>query len=96
MTANWTLMSPTTPSSRANRRARRFISATSSSFRRYGGSTQAESPEWTPASSMCCMTPAITASRPSQTASTSASKASSRNRSMSTGRSGLARTARSK
>ena len=27
---------------------------------RYGGSTHAESPEWMPASSMCCMTPPIT------------------------------------
>ena len=50
-----------------------------------GGSTQAESPEWMPASSMCSMTPPRNISSPSNSASTSISIASSRNRSMSTG-----------
>ena len=61
---------------------------------RYGGSTHAESPEWMPASSMCCITPPITTRSPSEIASTSASNASSRKRSMSTGRSSDTRAAR--
>ena len=54
-----------------------------------GGSAHDESPECTPASSMCSMTPPMNTSVPSQSASTSISMASSRNRSTSTGRSGL-------
>ena len=46
-----------------------------------GGSTQALSPEWIPASSTCCMMPPIQTSSPSQSASTSTSIASSRKRS---------------
>ena len=53
-----------------------------------GGSAQAESPEWMPASSMCSMTPPMYTSVPSHRASTSISMASSRNRSTSTGCSG--------
>ena len=59
-----------------------------------GGSAQAESPEWMPASSMCSMTPPRYSSCPSYSASTSISMASSRNRSISTGCSGLASVAR--
>ncbi len=44
-----------------------------------GGSTEDESPECTPASSMCCMTPPMTARLPSETQSTSTSMASLRN-----------------
>jgi hypothetical protein len=58
-----------------------------------GGSEQLESPECTPASSMCSMMPAITQSVPSATASTSNSVALGRNSSTSTGWSGDARTA---
>ena len=43
-----------------------------------GGSEQAESPEWMPASSMCSMMPAMKASLPSQRQSTSTSIASDR------------------
>ena len=53
-----------------------------------GGSAQAESPEWMPASSMCSITPPRKSSSPSYSASTSISIASSRNRSTSTGCSG--------
>ena len=53
-----------------------------------GGITQAESPEWTPASSTCSITPPISTSPvASRIASTSTSVASARNRSISTGRS---------
>ena len=47
------------------------IASMSCSPMRYGGSTHAESPEWMPASSMCCMTPPITTRVPSEIASTS-------------------------
>jgi hypothetical protein len=47
-----------------------------------GGSTLAESPEWMPASSMCCITPPMTTRLPSATQSTSTSMASARNSSM--------------
>ncbi|MDF9789954.1 hypothetical protein M2440_000655 [Methylorubrum extorquens] len=43
-----------------------------------GGSEQALSPEWMPASSMCSMMPAMNTLCPSQTASTSTSVASDR------------------
>ena len=59
----------------------------------YGGSEQALSPEWTPASSMCSITPPITTRSPSLIASTSTSIASARKRSTSTGCSGDACTA---
>jgi hypothetical protein len=60
-----------------------------------GGNAHAESPEWIPASSMCSMIPPRYISVPSNRASTSISMASSRNRSTSTGCSGLASVARS-
>ncbi len=85
-----------TPSSTANFRVSSRISSSSRPPSRYGGSTQAESPECTPASSMCCMMPPMTTSLPSDSASTSASKASSRKRSISTGWSGEARAASTK
>ena len=47
-----------------------------------GGMTQAESPECTPASSMCSITAGTKASVPSQMASASASIAFCRKRSM--------------
>ena len=57
-TAYCTLISPITPSSRAILRVVSRISSSISSPRLIGGITQAESPEWTPASSTCCITPA--------------------------------------
>ena len=62
-------------------------------FRLWGGSTQALSPECTPACSMCSMMPATRQLWPSATASTSTSVASSRNLSMRMGWSGLAASA---
>ncbi len=57
-TAYWMLISPITPSSSAIRRVVSRISSSISSPRLIGGITQAESPEWMPASSTCCMTAA--------------------------------------
>ena len=54
-------------------------------MRLFGGSEQPESPECTPACSMCSMMPPIRTSSPSHTASTSTSMATSRKRSSSTG-----------
>ena len=78
---------PTTPRARPRRAVASSMAATWSAPRVMGGSTQAESPEWMPASSMCSITPQ-TSTWPvvSQRASTSTSTASSRNRSTSTGR----------
>ena len=61
----------------------RQMSASTCSPRDMVGMTQVESPEWTPASSTCCMTAPITVRVPSQIASTSTSIASSTNRSIS-------------
>ena len=58
-----------------------------------GGMTQAESPECTPAYSMCSMTAGTKASVPSARASASHSRAFSRNLSMRMGRSGVTSTA---
>ena len=52
-----------------------------------GGSEHAESPECTPACSMCSMIPPMNTSLPSQIASTSTSIASLRKRSIRTGES---------
>ena len=79
--ANCTLSSPTTPSAFAMPSVWARIWASISSPSACGGSTQAESPEWIPASSTCCMIPAIHTSVPSQIASTSTSIESSRKRS---------------
>ncbi len=57
--ANWTLSSPTTPSARAIPTVCSRICSSICSPSPCGGSTQAESPEWIPASSTCCMIPAI-------------------------------------
>ena len=53
----------------------RFSSAMVAASSEKGGSEQALSPECTPASSMCSMTPATKTARPSQMASTSTSMA---------------------
>ena len=87
-TAYWTLIRPRTSSASAMARVWASIVAIVSAASEYGGSAQAESPEWTPASSTCSMTPPMIASPVwSRMASTSTSVASSRNRSTSTGRS---------
>src|SRR5205085_664062 len=85
LTANCTFMRPITPSSRASATVCRRMSVCTAASSEYGGSEQALSPECTPARSMCSMMPPITTSRPSLTASTSTSTASSRNWSMRTG-----------
>ena len=83
--ANCTFMRPMTLSACAMR----FVCSRSSpcSFieSAYGGSEHDESPECTPACSMCSMMPPISTSVPSQIASTSTSVARSRKRSSSTG-----------
>ena len=56
--ANWMFKSPTTSSSKAMSRVAQRISRSISSSTSMGGRMQAESPEWMPARSMCCMTPA--------------------------------------
>ncbi len=92
--AYWMLIRPTTPSSRAIRRVYSSIVARCRSGMLTGGMTQAESPEWMPACSMCSMTAGTKASRPSHRASASASRAFSRNLSIRIGRSGVTPTAR--
>ena len=59
-TANCTFISPTTRRWRASPIAWREISSTVFASRLNGGSAQAESPEWMPASSMCSITPQTT------------------------------------
>ena len=86
LTANWTLIRPTTPNSSASSRVWRRISSCTASDSERGGSEQALSPECTPANSMCSMMPPTTTRVPSLSASTSTSVASSRNLSISTGR----------
>ena len=81
LTANWTLTRPRTPSPSAMPRENSRIWSTWLRDRVIGGSEQAESPECTPASSMCSSTPPTNSSSPSNTASTSTSTAPSRNRS---------------
>ena len=93
--ANWMFISPTTPSSSAIARVCSRIASSSRPLTDQGGSEQAESPEWMPASSMCSMIPPITTVVPSEMASTSISMASSRNLSTRIGWSGEACTARS-
>ena len=83
--ANWTFISPRTCRARAISSVWRFSSATVSARSEKGGSEQAESPECTPASSMCSMTPATNTSTPSHSASTSTSVARERYWSISTG-----------
>ncbi len=76
-----TLSSPTTPIASAISRVASRICSSISAPSECGGSTQALSPECTPASSTCCMIPPIHTSVPSHRASTSTSVASSRKRS---------------
>ena len=71
-----------------------LISSSTEGGRLYAGSTQAESPLWMPASSMCCITPPMMVRVPSLRQSTSTSVASSRNLSISTGLPGETSTAR--
>ena len=58
-----TFISPTTPSAVASAIVWRSISAIVSRGSECGGSEQAESPEWMPASSMCSITPQTKTSR---------------------------------
>ena len=89
-----TFSSPRTPTPRAMPSVEVLIRSMYSWLSVIGGSAQAESPEWIPASSMCSITPPRYSCDPSYSASTSISIASSRNRSMSTGCSGDASVAR--
>jgi hypothetical protein len=79
-TANCTFMSPRTSSASARIFVCRSISSTTRRGSVVGGSEQAESPECTPACSMCSMIPPMSTRSPSQMASTSTSMASSRKR----------------
>ena len=85
VTANWMFINPFTFRAAASLRVWSLISATTAGGSECGGMTHAESPEWMPASSMCCITPPMTVRRPSLRQSTSTSVAFSRNWSMSTG-----------
>ena len=80
-TANWMLISPITPSASAMARVASSTCRSISGPSDIAGITQAESPEWMPASSTCCMIAPISTSSPSQSASTSISIAFSRKRS---------------
>ena len=83
--ANCTFIRPTTFSALAISVVWRRSSSCSAALSEYGGSEQAESPECTPACSMCSMMPPIITLWPSLMQSTSTSIASSRKRSSSTG-----------
>ena len=86
--ANWVFIRPTTWSSRAIAVTWRRSSSWIVALSEYGGSEHEESPECTPASSMCSMMPPIsTAPSASAITSTSTSTAWSRKRSSSTGES---------
>src|SRR5262245_17644675 len=86
-TAYCPLRSPRTSSADASARVWASIVTSTGVGRVVGGMTHAESPECTPASSMCSITPPMTTSpAASRSASTSTSVASSRNRSTSAGR----------
>ena len=83
--ANWMFIRPTTLSALASLRVCARSSSCVSSDSPLGGSEHPESPECTPACSMCSMMPPMSTFSPSLTASTSTSIARSRNRSSSTG-----------
>ena len=85
LTANWTFIKPITFNSMAMALEASLISSIISDDKVCGGSTQAESPEWMPASSICSMIPPIMVVSPSEMASTSTSMASFRNLSINTG-----------
>ena len=78
-------MRPRTPTPRAIASVEAVIRSSSRADSVMGGSTQEESPEWMPASSMCSMIAPMKSSSPSYRASTSISMAASRKRSMSSG-----------
>ena len=84
---------PTTPSSTAIVRVYSSMVSRCSAGMVTGGMTQAESPECTPAYSMCSITAGTKASVPSAMASASHSRAFSRNLSIRMGRSGVTSTA---
>ena len=73
-----TFIRPPTSSASASALVWRSSSAMVSGESERGGSEQAESPEWMPASSICSMMPAMKTSLPSQRQSTSTSIASER------------------
>ena len=83
--ANCTFISPRTFNARAMASVWRLSSAMVSGRSENGGSEQALSPECTPASSMCSITPATNTVSPSAMASTSTSVARDRYWSISTG-----------
>ena len=88
VTAYCTLIRPRTSRRSAIAAVYASITSTTHDGSVGGGIAHAESPEWTPASSTCSMTPPMSTSpASSRTASTSTSTASSRKRSISTGRS---------
>ena len=91
--ANCTFIRPRTFRALAISTVCRLISSTRTGDSEYGGSEQAESPECTPACSMCSITPPMTTRSPSHRQSTSTSMASFRKRSSSTGESLLTLTA---
>ena len=91
--ANCTLIRPLTLRALAIIAVWRLISAITSADSEYGGRLQAESPECTPACSMCSMTPPMKTVSPSDRQSTSTSVALFRKRSSSTGESLLTLTA---
>src|SRR5882762_6200354 len=74
-----TFISPTTFNASASRFVYSRIVSRIAGEKLTGGNTQEESPECTPASSMCSIIPPMTTSVPSASASTSISVASSRN-----------------
>ena len=76
--ANCTFIRPTTFSARAMATVCTFSSAMVSAESECGGRQQAESPECTPASSICSMMPATCTLCPSDNASTSTSMAPDR------------------
>ena len=71
--ANWIFKRPLTFRAKASFLVWILISFKSLSLMETGGKQHAESPEWTPASSMCCIIPATYTSFPSDIASTSTS-----------------------
>ncbi len=82
LTAYWIFISPTTFSSRARALVCVLIFSMTPEANEMAGRTQALSPLWIPASSICSMIPATTVSVPSEMASTSISVAASRKLSM--------------
>ena len=63
--ANWMLMSPRTPTPLAMASVEAVMRPSSRADSVMGGSTHEESPEWTPASSMCSMIAPMNSSSPS-------------------------------